>query len=180
MRILGIDPGSAATGFGVVERVGGQLVHVASGTVRPPRGAPLAERLRFVQHAIAEVVAEHRPDAVSVEQVFVAASPRAALILGQARGAALVGVAEGGVAVSEYAAAQIKRAVTGNGRAPKGQVQHMVRRLLGLECSLASDASDALAAAICHAQSLYQGGLGGSRRRRVPRRGSALRVRPRP
>jgi crossover junction endodeoxyribonuclease RuvC len=155
MRILGIDPGSNATGFGVVERRGGRLVHVAHGTVRPPRGAPLAARLE-------------------------AASPRAALVLGQARGAVLSAIGAAGLAVSEYTASQVKQSVTGNGRAGKPQVQTMVRRLLGLDRAPASDAADALAVAIRHAHSgrLESAGVVGSKRRRPPRRPIALRVRP--
>jgi crossover junction endodeoxyribonuclease RuvC len=180
MRILGIDPGSNATGFGVLERSAGRLVHVAHGTVRPPRGAPLAARLEYLHGAIREVVAEYRPDVAVVEQVFVAASPRAALVLGQARGAVLSAVGAAGLAVSEYTASQIKQAVTGNGQAAKPQVQTMVKRLLGLERAPASDAADALAVAIRHAHSgrLERAGVVGSRRRRAPRRSPALRVRP--
>jgi crossover junction endodeoxyribonuclease RuvC len=180
MRILGIDPGSNATGFGVVERSGDRLVHVAHGTVRPPRGAPLAARLAYLHDAIREVVAEYRPDVAVVEQVFVAASPRAALVLGQARGTVLCAVGAAGLAVSEYTASQIKQAVTGNGQAAKPQVQTMVRRLLGLERAPVSDAADALAVAIRHAHSgrLESAGVVGSRRRRPPRRPLALRVRP--
>ena len=180
MRILGIDPGSNATGFGVVERSGGRLVHVAHGTVRPPRGAPLPARLAHLHGAIREVVAEYRPDVAVVEQVFVAASPRAALVLGQARGAVLSAVGAAGLAVSEYTASQVKQAVTGNGQAAKSQVQTMVMRLLGLERAPANDAADALAVAIRHAQSgrLESAGVVGSRRRRPQRRPPAVRVRP--
>ncbi len=151
MRILGIDPGSVATGFGVVEHAGGTLVHVAHGTVRPPRGVALALRLHHLYRALAQVIEEHRPDAVAVEQVFVAANPRAALVLGQARGAVLAAVAAGGLAVSEYTPSQIKQGVTGSGAAAKPQVQAMVRRILALERAPAPDAADALAAAIRHA-----------------------------
>lgn len=180
MRILGIDPGSNATGFGVVERRGGRLVHVAHGTLRPPRGASLAARLEYLHAAIREVVAEYRPDVAAVEKVFVAASPGAALVLGQARGAVLSAVGATGIAVSEYTASQVKQAVTGNGRAAKPQVQTMVKRLLGLDRAPASDAADALAVAIRHAHSgrLESAGVVGSRRRRPPRRPFALRVRP--
>jgi crossover junction endodeoxyribonuclease RuvC len=180
MRILGIDPGSNATGFGVVERRGGQLAHVAHGTVRPPRGAPMAVRLAYLHGAIREVVAEYRPDVAVVEQVFVAASPRAALVLGQARGAVLSAVGAAGLAVSEYTASQIKQAVTGNGQAAKSQVQTMVRRLLGLDRTPAADAADALAVAIRHAHSgrLESAGVVSSRRRRPPRRPLVLRVGP--
>ena len=173
MRILGIDPGSSVTGYGVVARVGGELVHVASGTVRPPRKASLPVRLHFVYTALGEVIRHHRPDVAVVEQVFVATSPRSALVLGQARGVALAALAAGEVGVSEYAATSIKQAVTGSGRAPKSQVQHMVRRLLALDSTPASDAADALAAAICHAHASRIVALGAGRRplRRPAHRG---------
>jgi crossover junction endodeoxyribonuclease RuvC len=151
MRILGIDPGSSVTGYGVVERRAGKLVHVIHGTVRPPAGAPLASRLDHLYRTVAEVIARQTPDCVAVEQVFVSISPRSALVLGQARGAILAAVAAGGLPVNEYTPARIKRSVTGNGRADKRQVKFMVKRLLNLERAPASDAADALAAAISHA-----------------------------
>jgi crossover junction endodeoxyribonuclease RuvC len=170
MRILGIDPGSNATGFGVVEQQGSQVVHVAHGTLRPPRGTPLAQRLDHLHAGILAVV----------EQVFVAASPRAALVLGQARGAVLSAVGAAGIAVNEYSAAQVKQAVTGNGRAAKRQVQSMVRRLLELDRTPASDAADALALAIRHAHGgrLEAVGVTNAARRR-PRRRVSLTVRRR-
>jgi crossover junction endodeoxyribonuclease RuvC len=174
LRILGIDPGSAVTGFGVVDRVDGELVHVAHGTLRPPRSAPLALRLDFIYRGVGEVIRQHRPDVAAVEQVFVAASARAALVLGQARGVALAALAAGEVSVSEYAATRVKQSVTGSGRAPKRQVQNMVRRLLSLDCSPALDASDALAAAICHAHEyrLREVGVAGRARPRKRRESS--------
>jgi crossover junction endodeoxyribonuclease RuvC len=172
MRILGIDPGSSVTGYGVVAREGGALVHLASGIVRPPRNASLPARLHFVYRALGEVIGLHRPDVAAVEEVFVANSARAALVLGQARGVALAALAAGGVGVSEYAATRIKQAVTGSGRASKSQVQRMVRRLLDLERLPATDAADALAAAVCHAHAGRLVALGVARhrsRRRLPR-----------
>jgi crossover junction endodeoxyribonuclease RuvC len=170
MRILGIDPGSTATGYGVVERADGALRHVAHGTLRPPRGSPLAVRLHHLYRALAEVIEQHRPDTVAVEQVFVAASPYAALVLGQARGAVLAAVAAGGLPVTEYTPAQIKQGVAGSGAAAKAQVQAMVRRILALEPALASDAADALAAAIRHAHEPRLAALGVIGRRPRPRR----------
>ena len=151
MRILGIDPGSSVTGYGVVERAAGKLVHVAHGALRPPRNVSLAFRLDHLYRAVADVIARHEPDCAAVEQVFVAVSPRSALVLGQARGAILAAVAAAGLPVSEYAPTRIKRSVTGNGRANKQQVKLMVRRLLALDRLPVSDAADALAAAISHA-----------------------------
>jgi crossover junction endodeoxyribonuclease RuvC len=178
MRILGVDPGSNATGFGVVERRGQRLVHVAHGTLRPRRGAPVELRLHELYEALRAVVRHHAPDAAAVERVFVAASPRSALVLGQARGAALAALGGLGLAVAEYAAAEVKQAVTGSGRADKRQVQRMVGRLLGLERLPELDAADALAAAIGHAQAGGLRALGAARRRPRRRAGPArLRVR---
>jgi crossover junction endodeoxyribonuclease RuvC len=179
MRILGIDPGSVATGFGVVDRTGGALVHVAHGTLRPPRGVALPLRLHHLYRALVELLEEHRPDAVAVEQVFVAASPRAALVLGQARGAVLAAVASGGLAVAEYTPAQIKQGVTGSGAAPKPQVQAMVCRILALDRAPASDAADALAAAIRHAHEPRLSLIGVVSRRARPRRSARFAVAPR-
>lgn len=151
LRILGIDPGSAVTGYGAIERRGSALRHLGHGTLRPPRGETLAARLQRLHAGVREVVARHAPDVVCVEQVFVAASPRSALVLGQARGAVLAALGEAGLTLVEFAPSRIKQAVTGSGRAAKSQVQYMVRRLLALERSPAADAADALAAAICGA-----------------------------
>jgi crossover junction endodeoxyribonuclease RuvC len=151
MRILGIDPGSSATGFGVVERQSSQLVHVSHGVIRPPSGAALPLRLDHLYRALTEIVERYTPDSSAVEEVFVAVSPRSALVLGHARGAILAALAAAGVPVNEYAPTRIKRSVTGNGRATKQQVKVMVKRLLALDRMPASDAADALAAAISHA-----------------------------
>jgi crossover junction endodeoxyribonuclease RuvC len=151
MRILGIDPGSSVTGYGVVERCDGRLVHVAHGTVRMSPSLSMAQRLDHLYRSVTEVLVGHVPDTVAVETVFVAVSPRSALVLGQARGVILAALAAGGLPVNEYAPTRIKRAVTGNGRATKEQVQVMVKRLLSLDRLPVSDAADALAAAIAHA-----------------------------
>jgi len=151
MRILGIDPGSSVTGFGVVERCEGRLSHVAHGTVRMQSSLSMSQRLDHLYRTLTEVVGAHAPDTVAVETVFVAVSPRSALVLGQARGVILAALAAGGLPVNEYAPARIKRAVTGNGRATKQQVMTMVKRLLALDRPPSSDAADALAAAIAHA-----------------------------
>jgi crossover junction endodeoxyribonuclease RuvC len=152
LRILGIDPGSLVTGYGVVERRGADVHHVAHGTLRPPRTAPLAARLAALQAGLASVIAAHRPDLVVVEQVFVASNARAALVLGQARGAALAAAAAAGLAVEELSPQEVKRAVVGHGGAQKLQVQRMVQRLLALAEPPAQDSADALAAALCAAQ----------------------------
>ena len=181
MRILGIDPGSGATGYGVVERRDGKLSHVAHGTVRAPRDGSAGRRLAALHAALLEVIERHRPDAACIEQVFVARGARSALVLGQARGVALAAAGAAGVAVHEYAPAHIKLSVTGNGRATKGQVQRVVQRLLSLQQLPAEDAADALAAAICHAQASPLAALGVRvRRRRRPAPGPVVRVRRAP
>jgi len=179
MRILGVDPGSHATGYGVVERDGGALRHVAHGTLRPRGGSPEL-RLHQLYRMLCEVVGHHAPDAAAVERVFVAQSARSALVLGQARGAVLAALGSLALPVTEYAPAEVKQAVTGSGRADKRQVALMVRRLLGLEQLAEGDAADALAAAIGHAQAGGLRALGAlsPRRRSRARSGlAALRVR---
>lgn len=150
MRILGIDPGSNVTGFGVIDSDGRMSRHVASGVVRV-RGETLAERLGCIFDEIGRVVADHGPDCMAVEEVFVARNAASALKLGQARGAAICAGARAGLPFSAYAPTAVKQALVGTGRADKGQVQHMVKMLLGLREAMVADASDALAVAICHA-----------------------------
>lgn len=157
LRILGIDPGTNATGYGVVERAGSRLRHVAHGVLRPTRAQPMAARLAQIHAGLATLIAEHAPECVAIEQIFVAASGRSAIVLGQARGVALAAIGAAGLPCEEIAPQQIKLAVTGTGVAEKPQVQAMVRRLLALEALPARDAADALAAAICRAQ--MQGSL---------------------
>ena len=152
MRILGIDPGSNATGYGVVERVGAQIVHVAHGTIRPGATHSLAKRLAMIQRELCATIEAHRPDRAVVESVFVSRNASSALVLGQARGAILATLGGYDLSVEELAARQIKKAVTGAGGAEKAQVQAMVARLLELSRLPAQDAADALAAAICLAQ----------------------------
>ena len=157
MRILGIDPGSTVTGYGVVAREGSALRHVAHGTVRPRRGATSSERLAQLHAGICELVAAHAPDVAAVEQVFVRpGNPKSALVLGQARGVALAALGAAGLPTVEPTAQAVKLAVAGTGAASKEQVQAMVRRLLSLDRPPPADAADALAAAICRA---HQGRL---------------------
>ncbi len=151
MRVLGIDPGSHRTGWGVVELSGSRLSHVASGLVAVPDGE-LYERLLGIAEGLEAVLAAHAPDAASVETVFFAKNSQSALQLGQARGVALLCAARAGVRVFEYTAGQIKQATTGRGRADKEQVRAMLGAILGMREPMALDTSDALAAAICHAQ----------------------------
>lgn len=155
MRILGIDPGSRLTGFGIITVLrNGKLGYVASGCVRTPKGN-LADRLKVIFDGVDEVIRTHQPELIAVEKVFVARNADSALKLGQARGAALCAALQHDLPVSEYTALQIKRAVVGNGRGEKKQVQHMVTALLGLSGAPQADAADALAAAICHAHTAY-------------------------
>ena len=152
MRILGIDPGSNATGYGVVERVGARIVHVAHGTIRPRAKQPLEKRLATIQRELRAAIEAHHPDRAVVERVFVSVNASSALVLGQARGAILATLGSYDLPVDELAARQIKKAVTGVGGAEKVQVQAMVARLLELPRPPDPDAADALAAAISRAQ----------------------------
>ncbi|MDE2304162.1 MAG: crossover junction endodeoxyribonuclease RuvC [Gammaproteobacteria bacterium] len=150
VRVLGIDPGSQRTGFGVIDAVGPRLYYVASGVIRTERGE-FAERLCEIFRGVHAVVAEFRPREVAIERVFVNRNADSALKLGQARGAAICGTVDAGAEVFEYAPRQIKLAVVGSGNADKAQVQLMMQSLLKLGGRIATDASDALAAAVCHA-----------------------------
>ena len=150
MRILGIDPGLNRTGYGIIDADGDRLRCVASGVIVVPAGA-LPARLGHILIGLREVIAAHGPGRASVEEVFVNVNPRATLLLGQARGAAICAAVEHGLEVREHAALKVKQAVVGTGRATKEQVQAMVQRLLGLAAAPATDAADALACAICEA-----------------------------
>lgn len=165
--ILGIDPGSRITGFGVVRDSGRGCEYIASGCIRTGSG-PLPERLQAVYRGVTEIIRSHDPVTMGIEQVFMARNADSALKLGQARGAAIVAAAEAGLEIAEYTATQVKQAIVGSGRADKQQVQMMVMHLLRLVQKPQIDASDALAIALCHAhhrQSLIPHGLDGARRR---------------
>jgi crossover junction endodeoxyribonuclease RuvC len=151
VRILGIDPGSQITGFGLIEALGQDAHHVASGCIRTAAGA-LPQRLRTIYAAVSELMASYAPAEIAVERVFVSRNADSALKLGQARGAALCATFGVDVSIHEYAPRAIKLAVVGHGGADKQQVQHMVRVLLHLDRPPAADAADALAVALCHAQ----------------------------
>ncbi len=152
MKVLGIDPGTAACGFGIVSASGGRLTAVEYGWWETsPRDAPEA-RLKRIHDEVADLIARHEPGAVALEESFVGADARIALSVGQARGAALVACAEAEVPCAEYPPATVKQAVCGYGRAEKDQMQRMVRSVLGLaEVPRPHHAADALAVAICHA-----------------------------
>ena len=170
MRILGIDPGLRTTGFGVVDVDGSELRYVASGTISTTHLDKdlLPERLKVLFDGIREVVARYEPDASSIEIVFVNVNPQSTLLLGQARGAAITALVFSDLPVSQYTALQMKQAVVGWGRASKGQIQEMVKRLLNLPGLPGPDAADALGLAITHAHAhkamarlaLAAGGIG--------------------
>jgi crossover junction endodeoxyribonuclease RuvC len=153
MRILGIDPGLQRTGFGVIDCEGSRLRYVVSGiisTLEAPRG-DLPQRLKIIFEGVSEVVERWKPDCASTEIVFVNVNPQSTLLLGQARGAALAALVARNLAVAEYTALQMKKAIVGHGLANKAQVQEMVRRLLALSAPPGRDAADALGLAISHA-----------------------------
>ena len=154
MILLGIDPGSAVTGYGVISSNKGEIRHVEHGVIRSGAKRPLPERLKSIYTGISEVMASHRPDGVAVEAVFHAKNARSALILGHARGVALLAAANHGVEIFEYSPLQIKQAVTGYGRAEKEQIRQMIKAVLAIRGDIPLDASDALAAAVCHAHSM--------------------------
>ncbi len=151
--ILGIDPGSRKTGFGIINAVGSKIEYVTSGIIRLPTGE-LSARLKVIFDSVTEIITEFQPVEMAVEEVFFAKDPRAALKLGQARGAAIVAGVTAGLPVAEYSARSVKKSVVGNGAASKEQVQHMIKQLLKLPSVPAEDAADALAVALSHAQTL--------------------------
>jgi crossover junction endodeoxyribonuclease RuvC len=168
--ILGIDPGSQKTGFGIINYVSGRSEYVTSGVIRLPTG-DLPLRLKIIFDSVTQLLQLHGPEELAVEQVFMAKSAGSALKLGQARGAAIVACAVQGMPVSEYSARQIKQSVVGTGAADKEQVQHMVKVLLKLPAAPQEDAADALAAALCHAHTRHSlvnmAGATAVRRRRI-------------
>jgi crossover junction endodeoxyribonuclease RuvC len=149
--IIGIDPGLTCTGWGIVAKSGNRLSHVANGQIRTDAKAGMAERLVELDAGLAAVIAQHQPDAGAVEEVFVNVNPQSTLKLGQARGVAMLAVARAGLPVAEYPTKVIKKALVGTGGAEKAQVQAMLRVLLPGVALKGSDAADALAVAICHA-----------------------------
>jgi len=152
VKVLGIDPGTAACGYGIVHESGGRLSALASGCWRSTARERPEARLKQIFDGVQELIAAHAPDAVALEESFVGADARIALFVGQARGAALVAAASAGIECSEYAPSRVKQTVCGYGRADKGQVQRMVRMILSLEAAepRTSHEADALAVAICH------------------------------
>lgn len=150
-RIIGLDPGLGATGWGVILAEGNRLAHIAHGTVRTSADAPLAVRLAALYDQLMAVIAEHHCTAAAVEEVFVNVNPQSTLKLGQARGAVMLAAAKAGLSVAEIGATETKKAIVGTGRATKDQVHAMVERLLPGTKVVGADAADALAIAIAHA-----------------------------
>ncbi|MFT5521877.1 MAG: crossover junction endodeoxyribonuclease RuvC [Enterobacterales bacterium] len=152
--ILGIDPGSRTTGYGVIRLEGQKQIYLDSGCIRvvaPNKTMPLAERLKIIFDGISNVISDFNPDEVAIERVFMAKNADSALKLGQARGVAMVAASVHAIEVAEYSALEIKKSVVGTGRADKVQVQQMVKSILQLSGTPQADAADALAVALCHA-----------------------------
>ena len=151
LRILGIDPGSRATGYGVITKKGNRLSYVACGVIRLGNKYAFNDRLKVIFDGLCEVIETHKPSEAAVEDVFVAANPRTALKLGHARGVAVLAALHNDLKVYDYTPRMVKQAVVGYGNAEKQQVQQMVRVLLQLSAPPSADAADALAVAMCHA-----------------------------
>ncbi len=151
MRVLGIDPGSSITGYGIIDEIDGQLTSVIWGGIKTSSRASFPQRLKTIHDNLAEIIKRYSPDVAAIENLFFAENAKSALKLGQVRGAAILAAANSKVEVAEYTPLEIKQAVAGYGRADKGQIQDMVAVLLNLnEAPHPLDASDALAIAICH------------------------------
>ena len=154
MRVLGVDPGTATTGYGIVEGVGSDLKALAFGVVRTPASQPLPVRLQTIYRELRALAAEWQPAAASVEELFFSTNARTAMSVGHARGVTLLAMVDAGLEIAEYTPMEVKQAVTGYGSADKAQMQEMVRLLLRLrEAPHPDDAADALAVAICHLNS---------------------------
>ena len=154
MRLLGLDPGLLATGWGVIDVDGNELSHVADGVVRPDNGAPLSDRLAALHAALHRIVVDFLPDEAAVEETFANRNPASTLKLGQARGVVMLAPAQAGIPVAEYSANVIKKSLVGAGHAEKGQIGAMVKILLPGSAANSADAADALAVAVCHAHHL--------------------------
>ncbi|WP_286272156.1 crossover junction endodeoxyribonuclease RuvC [Thalassotalea hakodatensis] len=152
--ILGIDPGSRFTGYGVIEQQGRTITYLGSGCIKAiAAGDDLGDRLQTIYAGVSEIILQFQPTMFAIEQVFMAKNPDSALKLGQARGAAIVAATSAELKIAEYSARQIKQSVVGTGGADKMQVQHMVKSILKLPATPQADAADALAVALCHAHS---------------------------
>ena len=150
MLVLGVDPGSQTTGYGLVEKSNDQLTCIHSGHISPPGKIPFYERIHHIFTAMAEVISRYRPEELAIEDIFYAKNIQSSLKLGHARGAVLIAAVQCGVRIFEYSPLEIKKSVVGYGRATKEQVRSMVRMILNLKTIPNLDTSDALATAICH------------------------------
>ncbi len=150
MLVLGVDPGSVVTGYGLVEKKNQKIHCVDAGVIQAPKKQPFAERIHGIYHSMVEIMTRHHPREMAIEDVFFAKNPKSALKIGHARGAVLIAAVECGIQIYEYAATEIKQSVVGYGRASKEQVRSMVGIMLKLNFQPKLDTSDALAAAICH------------------------------
>jgi len=150
MLVLGVDPGSLSTGYGLVEKQHQRLIYVGGGKISPPSSLPFTRRIHHIFQALVHIIDEHQPDEMSIEDIFFAKNVKSALKIGHVRGAALVAAVQNNLTVFEYTPLQIKQSVVGYGRATKEQVRSMVKVILQIEIPLSLDASDALAVAICH------------------------------
>jgi crossover junction endodeoxyribonuclease RuvC len=153
IRVIGIDPGSRRTGYGIIDVSGATISYVTSGIIRLPEGL-LPERLQLIFDGLSQLIQEYKPEVMSIEDVFFSINPKGALKLGQARGAAILAGTNAKLSVSEYSPRSVKSAVVGTGAADKKQVQMMVTSLLKLPSAPSEDAADALAVAICHGHSM--------------------------
>ena len=156
MRILGIDPGTVTMGYGVIESQGDEITLIDFGALTSPARSPIGERLRYLYEALLGIIARYHPDAVAVEQPFMARNVRAALAIGRAQAMAILAAANKGIPTYEYTPAQVKQRVANYGASSKEQIQEMVRLQLGLaEVPQPNDAADALAVALCHRQETH-------------------------
>ncbi|MBF0318329.1 MAG: crossover junction endodeoxyribonuclease RuvC [Nitrospirae bacterium] len=158
---MGIDPGSIVCGYGILKKEGKSIVYAASGEIAAPKGLPLPERLRRIYEGLRKAIETYRPDEAVVEKIFFASNIKAALSLGHARGVALLSASIEGIPVFEYSPLEVKKALTGYGRAEKSQVMAMIKAILNINVELSPDSSDALALALTH---LNMAGLYGSRK----------------
>lgn len=164
MKVFGIDPGSARTGYGCVRSDGARHRMIACGAITIPASRPFPEKLKVIHGELGALLARHRPDCVAIENVFHAVNARSALKLGHARGVAMLAAVEAGVPIVEYTPAEVKQSIVGYGRAEKTQVQSMIQLLLGLATPPAPfDAADALAIAVCHLHRMNLGGVSDAR-----------------
>lgn len=150
MRVIGIDPGSRACGYGIIESYGNDFKYIDSGSIVPPVDCDLPERLQIIYSDLTDLIDTYKPSCMSIEEVFFAKNPKSAIKLGQARGVAVLAAATKKIVVNEYSPTQIKHAITGKGRANKSEIQKMLTYILGIKEFKSFDQSDAVAIAICH------------------------------